>query len=211
MKIGPYEVRITVRANARRMILRCRPQEGVVTLTVPRGTTEAEARAMVERNMDWLRENMGGGMAWQPSYAPGERHWCLGRQVTLGRDAPAGEKAYAAWRDRQLEGALRRLLDKWMPRLGIPAGKVKRITLRAMTSRWGSCCPARGTMTFNKRLAYYDESLIEETVVHELCHFFHMNHSPVFYAMMRVHLPDWAARKEKRSKLDVRPLPPVMR
>lgn len=209
MKIEGFDVQVTIRANARRMILRCRPADGVVTVTTPPGVGEAEIRSMVVRNLDWLRENLGGQASWQPAFAPGERHWCLGRMVTLGVDAPAGEAAFQAWRDGQLRAVLQQQLETWMPRMGIPRERLRRVSLRSSNGRWGSCCASRGTLNFSRRLGSYEPALIELTVVHELCHFFQQNHSALFYALMTRHLPDWERRKARRTGLDVRPQPPI--
>lgn len=208
MKIGHYDVKVTVRANARRMILRCRPTEGVVTLTVPRGSSETQVRRMLEEHLPWIREHMGEQATWQPAYVRGERHWCLGRLVTLGKDAPCGQADFLAWRDGQLSSTLQQLLDRWMPRLHIQEERIRRVTVREMSSRWGSCCAARGTLNFSRKLALYEPALIEETVVHELCHFYHQNHSEAFYALLGRSLPDWKARKQTRDGRDVRPRPP---
>ncbi len=207
MKVGPYEVQVTARANCRRMILRYRKQENLLTLSVPRGTTEREARAFLMANMGWISAHVGPQTQWKPQYAPGERHWCLGRLVTLGREAPAGEEAYLRWRNAQLLKVLRRLLTTWAARLQV---RVTHVTLREMSSRWGSCRASTGRLTFNTRLGLYEEALIEETVVHELCHFFHQNHSAAFYAEMTRWLPDWRVRKKRRDAADVRPQPPAI-
>ena len=87
--------------------------------------------------------------------------------------------------------------------------RVSHVTLQEMTSRWGSCRAATGRLTFNTRLGMLEERLIEETVVHERCHFFHQNHSAAFYAQMTRWLPDWKARKAQRDKADMRPRPPM--
>ena len=206
MKVGAYDVKVRVNSNCRRMILRCRPQEGTVLLTVPRGTTEAAARAFLTEHMDWLREHMGTQEAWRPQYAPGERHWCLGRLVTLGTEAPAGRETFLRWRNEKLLAVLRRQLQTWAARMGV---RISHVTLQEMSSRWGSCRAATGRLTFNTRLGLLEESLIEETVVHELCHFFHQNHSKAFYDLMSRWLPDWKMRKQRRDKADMRPRPPM--
>lgn len=205
MKIGPYEVRVTVRANCRRMILRYRKQEGTLSLSVPRGTTEAEARRFLEGHLDWMRRQVGTPQMWKAACAPRERHWCMGRLVTLGQDAPAGE-AFLRWRNEQLRAVLVQQLTKWSRAMGVT---VSHVTLQEMSSRWGSCRPATRRFTFNTKLALYPPEIIEETVVHELCHLFHANHSAAFYALMTRHLPDWRARKQRRDRMDVRPLPPA--
>lgn len=207
MKAGPYEVKVTPRANCRRMILHYHKAERALTLSVPKGTTQAAIRDFLNRNMDWIRQQMGTEAPWQSAYAPGERHWCFGRLVTLGAEAPAGE-AYLRWRNEQLIAVIRRLLAAWTARMGV---RVTHVTLQEMTSRWGSCRSKTGRLTFNTKLAMYEERLIEETVVHELCHLFHANHSAAFYAEMTKWLPDWKARKAARDRLDVRPRPPAGR
>ena len=208
MKIGPYEVRVTARANCRRMILRYRKQDDLLTLSVPPRATDVQIRRFLEDNLDWIRRTVGEPSQWTPQYAAGERHWCLGRLVTLGVDAPAGEVRFRQWRNDQLLPVIRRLLAKWMGAMRV---QVTHVTLQEMTSRWGSCRAKTGRLTFNTKLGMYDEQLIEETVVHELCHFLHQNHSPAFYAEMTKWLPDWRVRKQKRSAMDVHPQPPAQR
>lgn len=205
MRIGDYEVQVTRRAACRRMILRYRREEGALLLSAPVRATEAEIRAFLQANMDWIRRTAGQPRQWRPSFAAGERHWCLGRLVTLGTDAPAGESAYLKWRNAQLQRVLQGQLSAWAARMHVV---ITHVTLQEMTSRWGSCRAKTGRLTFNTKLAMYDPALIEETVVHELCHFYHQNHSAAFYALLTKWLPDWRGRKQRRTALDVRPLPP---
>lgn len=205
MKAGPYEVRVTARANCRRLILHYNKSARELSLSVPVGTPERVIRAFLSDHMDWIRQQMGSPVQWQPVYAAGERHWCFGRLVTLGVDAPEGEAAYLQWRNGRLIQVLRRLLEKWTARMGV---RITHVTVQEMTSRWGSCRKETGRLTFNTRLAMYEEVVIEETVVHELCHLFHAKHSAAFYAEMTRWLPDWKQRKAVREGMDVRPQPP---
>lgn len=205
MMAGPYEVEVTARANCRRMILRCRRGERALTLSVPKGTTQAAIRAFLAQNMGWITRQMGQPVQWQAQFAPGERHWCLGRLVTLGVDAPSRD-AFLRWRQEQFRQVLQRLLLRWTARMGV---SITHVTLQEMTSRWGSCRSATRRLTFNTKLAMYEEPLIEEVVVHELCHLFHANHSAAFYALMTRWLPDWQSRKRLRDARDVRPQPPA--
>lgn len=75
------------------------------------------------------------------------------------------------------------------------------IKFRRMKTRWGSCCPAKNTVTFNTALA---EHTLEETayvVCHEFTHFLHPNHSAAFYAALESFMPDW---KRWRDALNAR-------
>ncbi len=206
MKIEGYEVDVMPRRANRRMLLHYRKAEQRLFVTVPVGTPERRIREFLTDNLDWIRRQAGSAPAWQSAYAPGERHWCLGRLVTLGKDAPAGEEAYLRWRDAQLRPVVLRLVEKWRKPMGLT---VSSVSFRRTQSRWGSCNGKQRKLNFSTRLAMFEEPLIELTVVHELCHLFHMNHSPAFWAEMTKWLPDWKIRRERRESRDVRPLPPL--
>ena len=80
------------------------------------------------------------------------------------------------------------------------------IKLRRMTSRWGSCRPKTGVLTFNTGLIHADEACIEYVVTHEFCHFIHPDHSPAFHALMTRLMPDW---RERKKRLNNTPFPGV--
>ena len=69
------------------------------------------------------------------------------------------------------------------------------VRVRAMTSRWGVCAPAKRQVTF--ALALYGMPLAaqEYVVVHELCHLLVPGHSPAFWEQVARRLPDWKARR----------------
>ena len=69
------------------------------------------------------------------------------------------------------------------------------VRVRQMTSRHGSCSSATHALTFNAKLCEYPEDFIEYVVVHELCHFLHMDHSPAFWREVARILPDWQRRR----------------
>lgn len=76
---------------------------------------------------------------------------------------------------------------------GIEFPKIK---FRNMVSRWGSCQPSRGILTFNASLIEVPYFCIEYVVVHEFTHFLHPNHSKKFYAQLAMFMPDWKERKK---------------
>ncbi|MBQ1955432.1 MAG: M48 family metallopeptidase [Clostridia bacterium] len=77
------------------------------------------------------------------------------------------------------------------------------IHFKKMTSRWGSCVPAKNLITFNTALASVPKECAEYVVVHELCHFIHPNHSKSFYAEVEKHIPDWKERKKKLNSYHI--------
>lgn len=74
------------------------------------------------------------------------------------------------------------------------------IRLRNMISRWGSCQPKRGILTFNISLIEAPLSCIEYVVVHEFTHFLQPNHSRKFYNQLAMFMPDWKERKKALEK-----------
>ena len=69
------------------------------------------------------------------------------------------------------------------------------ITIRRMTSRYGSCNPTKNAVTFNTVLFHCPESLTAYVVCHEFTHFFVQNHSSEFYSCFAHFLPDYAEKK----------------
>lgn len=65
------------------------------------------------------------------------------------------------------------------------------VTLRKMKSRWGSCRPSTGRMTFNLLLLYVPEECARYVIYHELCHYLELNHSKRFWAHVAEYVPDY--------------------
>lgn len=207
MKFGPYEIEVTARPQCRTMRLRFHPADHRLTLSVPRRATKRAIEEFLARNRAWIDERMRDAPTWSPEFAAGERHLLLGEYVTLGQGGvPVGEEALRRYRSEALSAVLRMLLPVWENRMGV---RVSRITIRDMSSRWGSCRSDKATLSLSLRLAMAPEECVEQVLVHELCHLFHPNHSPAFYAEMTRFLPDWPERKKRLDRLDLRALPPL--
>ena len=79
-------------------------------------------------------------------------------------------------------------------REGLPA--ITRLTLRAMSSRWGSCS-ATGHITLNPMLLQAPLECADYVAMHELCHLRELNHSPRFYSLLGRCMPDWRKYREQ--------------
>lgn len=77
-------------------------------------------------------------------------------------------------------------------RLGVAWPQIR---IRNMVSRWGSCQPSRGVLTFARQLIEVPQPCAEYVVVHEFSHFIHPDHSPRFHEFMDTMMPDWKNRK----------------
>ncbi|MGN0240323.1 MAG: M48 family metallopeptidase [Candidatus Weimeria sp.] len=73
------------------------------------------------------------------------------------------------------------------------------ITMRRMTSRWGSCRPKTGKLTFNLLLLYVPKECARYVIYHELCHYLEPNHSSRFWNEVAKYEPDY---RELKKRLD---------
>ena len=88
--------------------------------------------------------------------------------------------------------------------LAVYDGKLpKKIFVRNMSSRWGSCS-SLGNISLNVYLLDVEPDLFEYVLIHELSHLYYMNHSPKFWAQVSKYCPDY---KEKRRKLKMYEIP----
>lgn len=72
--------------------------------------------------------------------------------------------------------------------------KMVHLRLRHMRSRWGSCIPAKATVTLSFRLLELPWPCVQAVVLHEYVHFLHPDHSPAFYATLERYMPDYRNR-----------------
>lgn len=78
---------------------------------------------------------------------------------------------------------------------------VEYLTYRLSNAKtvWGSCNATR-KLSFNKKLYYCSNEIIEYVVVHELCHIKEMNHGKRFWNLVEQCLPEYKKlRKELKS------------
>ncbi len=77
--------------------------------------------------------------------------------------------------------------------------KINDISMRKMKSRWGSCRPGTGKLTFNLLLLYVPKECARYVIFHELCHYLELNHSKRFWAHVAEYVPSY---KEIEKKLN---------
>ncbi|NLB83513.1 MAG: M48 family metallopeptidase [Synergistaceae bacterium] len=99
-----------------------------------------------------------------------------------------------SWRIEQLSQAIKLLLPRWEPRMGL---KVASVSLRRMKTRWGSCTPLRRTIRLTPALASTPGELLEYVLVHEMAHIQQPNHSPLFWSIVGKYLPDWKTSRKR--------------
>lgn len=74
------------------------------------------------------------------------------------------------------------------------------LKFRKMKTRWGVCNYKLCTITLNTELIRYRRDNLRYVIVHEMCHFYHHDHSKKFWNMVEYYYPDYKkARKELRD------------
>ena len=72
------------------------------------------------------------------------------------------------------------------------------LRIRKMKTRWGVNNLGSHSITLNSELLKKDLDLIDYVIIHELCHFYHQDHSPSFWACVENYYPKY---KEARKRL----------
>jgi len=111
-------------------------------------------------------------------------------------DRDAVLRALDRWQRSELRAAAEPMLADWCTRIGV---RHEFLGLRRMSTRWGTCVPARRRIWLNVALVEHAADLLEYVVVHEAVHLLEASHGVTFRALMDRHLPDW---RDRRRRLD---------
>ncbi|PKQ23711.1 MAG: metal-dependent hydrolase [Actinobacteria bacterium HGW-Actinobacteria-5] len=197
------------------------PPMGRVRVAAPHRLNEEAIRLAVIQRLPWIktqrqqlqdaeRQTERRMVSGETHYVWGERYRLDSSRVgrsgvklvgkTLWLAAPAGADAEAKkavldrWYRRQLKAGLPGLLAKWEPIIG---EQVKKVVVRRMKTKWGTCQTASRAIWLNPELAKKNPRCLEYIVVHELTHFIERTHNERFIELMDLHMPDWRARRDE--------------
>jgi predicted metal-dependent hydrolase len=205
--------RLRVSHRARRVSIRVH-EDASVELVIPRGVSEARARAFLVSREAWVAEQVRRRrvLARPPEPVPpaelllsaiGE-HWRL--HVAGGSGRPrlrpgangllelSGEGSAVQWRRQLLGFLVARAQAGFAPKLADLAREFSfgysELTVRVLRTRWGSCS-SRGRITLNLALLFQRPQVLRYLLLHELAHTRHMNHSPDFWRCVADCEPGW--------------------
>jgi len=125
-------------------------------------------------------------------------HMILG--VRPGTAKEAREAIVADWYRQQVKSAAAELIPKWEQVLGVSP---KKIFVRRMKTKWGSCNPVAGTIRLNTELAKKPKDCLEYIFVHEMVHMLEPSHNASFVALMDQYMPAWRHYREELNRLPV--------
>jgi predicted metal-dependent hydrolase len=209
-----YPVRLQRHRQARRYTLRVQSATREVVLTMPPRGSIKDARAFAQKHGAWIAARLKR----LPQPAPfrhgtilplrGEPHRIEHRPnergtvwIELGDDGSrvlcvAGEAPHIGRRlrdylkreaKRELEAASRRAADA----LGV---KIKRVSIRDQSSRWGSCSTT-GVLSYSWRLILTPPFVLDYLAAHEVAHLVEMNHSRAFWRVVTRIYPNLSRAK----------------
>lgn len=118
--------------------------------------------------------------------------FCLRRDLV---DRGAIEAAKAAFRDYYIARGLERIgqrVSYYAPKVGVTP---RSVDVRELGNRWASCSP-KGNLAFHWKCMMAPQTIVDYIVVHELCHFHHLDHTDAFWNEVDKVLPAYRERKE---------------
>lgn len=213
-----YQVVRSRRATADIVIER----DGSILVRAPESIPDERIEDMVEAKRYWIYKNLA---EWRDlnatrvlrEYRNGEGFLYLGRSYRLllvanqteplllknGRfclqrdlvDEGAIEAAKTAFRDYYIARGSERItqrLNYYAPKVGVTPHE---IDVRELGNRWASCSP-NGNLAFHWKCMMAPQMIIDYIVVHELCHFHHLDHTDAFWNEVDKVIPNYGERKE---------------
>jgi hypothetical protein len=199
-------VHIVFRPRARRYLLSLRP-DGAARLVIPRRGDEGEGLRFLERSEEWLLKRVTQWHSKSDDRQPwtnGTRFLFRGEEVTLRVEDETRlcfadqivpvRHAGLDYREA-VKVHLRKIAERELPvrtrDLALLHGiAIRRVTIRAQTTRWGSCS-AKGTISLNWRLIQAPAYVVDYLIIHELMHRREMNHSARYWNLVATACPDY--------------------
>lgn len=213
-----YEIVRSRRATADIVVER----DGQIVVRVPQSISQQRIEDLIEAKRYWIYKTLA---AWRDlnatkvlrEYRNGEGFLYLGRSYRLTlvgeQDEPLllkegrfrlrrglvdrGEVsgAKAAFRDYFIARGLERIPERvryFAPKVGV---KPRHLDVRELGHRWAACSP-KGNLAFHWKCMMAPPTIIDYIVVHELCHFHHLNHTEAFWNEVDKVMPAYRERKE---------------
>ncbi len=173
-----HRIPVTISYGKRRRLKITLDDDGRVCAFAPKYMTLKDIDRFVEANTDWIEKHRAK----------------LDEKISLPQIEPSEQRRIA----RIIKARASAFLAVY------DGKKPARISVRNMTSRWGSCS-SNGNISLNIHLLDVEPELFEYVLIHELSHLYHMNHSAAFWTQVGKYCPDYkncraALRKYKIPK-----------
>ncbi|MBT63049.1 MAG: metal-dependent hydrolase [Puniceicoccaceae bacterium] len=213
-----YEVVRSKRATADIVLER----DGRIVVRAPESAADEQIEKIVDSKLHWIYRNLA---EWRDlnstrilrEYKSGEGFLYLGRsyrlklvaeqaeplllkngRFTLRRDLVESgdvELAKAAFREYYVARGYERIskrVEYFAPKVD---AKPRGVDVKELGHRWASCSPL-GKLSFHWKCMMAPQTIIDYIIVHELCHFHHLDHTDAFWNEVDKVMPNYRERKE---------------
>ena len=219
IRLDGQEIVPVVVQSRRRKTAALEIKQGVVTVRVPAGTSQAWVQQFVEQRYEWIVKHLSAQLisTHKHQIMPYES----GEVGFFGCSFPfimcrSAERSNVSFDQEifkiNLNNRTRRdtkevthlLLQRWLaqqaedyliPRTLILAKKIglhpTAVSIGNYKSMWGRCS-AKGEIALNWRLIMANEVAMDYVIIHELCHLHEFNHSPAFWRRVALHCADYS-------------------
>lgn len=154
---------------------------GTVILTMPCKVSESRAVAFMASRASWILKYIG----------------CAGNQNQNLLDF-LGKEQY-----KRLKNFAYQFIAARISKINkIYNFQYKGIAVKNQTSRWGSCSSC-GNLNFNYRICLLPDYAADYVIAHELCHLKEFNHSPRFWSLVAVAVPNYVKIRERMRKMNL--------
>ena len=204
-----FAIRLRRHRRARRYTLRIHPTDREAILTMPPRGLIAEAREFAQLHGGWIAARLGRlpkAAPFQPgTVVPlrGTPHRIVHRAGMRGtvwtETRESGDKVLCVAGgyehiDRRIHDFLKREARRDLHKVALDYAemlgvRVKRLSIRDQSSRWGSCTSA-GSLSFSWRLILAPPFVLDYLAAHEVAHLVEMNHSRRFWRLLLGLNPD---------------------
>ena len=194
--LGRIPVTVT-RKRVKNLNLHVHP-DGSVSLSIPQRVPLARAQDFLDRRSSWIaahvaRNTARAAEAARQAAAPEATVPLWGALVPAPGDAGAVDERYR----REVACALPEVVRRAEELVGVHAAGWQ---VRRMTSRWGSCTPARRTIRISSALAAYPRACLTYVVIHELVHLIEPSHNARFHALVNRFCPESDACRARHRR-----------
>lgn len=148
---------------------------GQIRLSAPQGTDRKWLEQFLEDRRDWIGASV-------------EKMRSKGSSENFQSPLTVAER-------REAMAYLMPMVERWYPAVASHGVSMPHVTVRRMSSRYGSCSVGRGRITLASILVDVPRECAEYVVLHELTHFLYPNHGREFYAFIEKYMPDWKQRE----------------
>lgn len=207
------QIQLKLKPSIRAKKLRISIKGGHAVLTFPYNSSKQKAIEFANQNKAWLFKHLTSqqkinfadqseitilGKIYKISYSenrPKQTHIAEDKLVVYAKDVNP-EMRIKRFLTILLKEEIIHLASDMSKKLGV---KFQRISIKEMTSKWGSCSSI-GNLSFSLKLIFTTKEVLEYVVAHEICHLKEMNHSPRFWRLVDQLYPNWQQTKSWLKK-----------